>query len=940
MSDSSSELPTIDHTGLLQELTEVPPYLLAVEHAEHSGEKETKGGVYSCAYCGVGDSGLIQTRTRLTPVPVEELLPQGEGSIQVMALGQIRKRRARTVGTDRLEIETGFPLTEKGGTLIGELTIGAVGRSVVLVETGLVAGADGSPRAQMFKVPSMSMKVTDTTISAPIPTTGCVKMKISMGVGRSVFPIHVAPSVLDPHTGRRRSITYTEAIERLAELLLAHRAPAGKTLVYACGQVDYFTIWSFQEAFRLLGVRNLAGNAEHCLNSGAVHNEILTGQEGPFITLEQALDGPRRFYLLNGWNGMITHPPVFYRLLKRQDLDAFLVEVAVTESALGIASRLGPERVLLIRPGSDAHLALAVAHEVLRKHPQAVCRRFIDRFADAPTFDAYAALAGSDDFAPERVAERIAPETRYTERILEGIRAIAARLVDPDVVPINLPSVGLSQSKGAVPHCLWGSVLAMLGKYGQRAEGGPAGGTLRVPGQINAQTEVQGLSRNNFFGRIKVGEEGAAEAARRMGLPAHAYRRVLEDAPRAALDYSDPAAAGQSELFLFFGTQFESNMMGRRRWIAKLGSAGVTSVVMDPVPDPFSLEMAALIIPPPPHSAVSKLYQNGEWRLTLSMPRRRAPRETRTDPTVVYDAMAEISRRLRRDPALAAAHPDLAEHSASGYLRRRYEPPEAGGELPRVEGEVSRPHLWERVIAYMDGGSGRAGPIYCRPEHDDGRAIAWSELLAPGSVVYGGVGTTRYRLDYDDPECAPFRDVFRRPRRFAFFVPTPADLEIPQGIILNSGRSTMSDERARIRFATSTFNSGKATPAVDMPEENPMYVSLALAGRLGLAAGDRARVTNARTGESLVLPVVPTDRVKGDSVYVSFHKCRAELVQGRYLNDLTDHEGRCPYTSQSNFKITTVRVERVTSPAPPGSGGGNDDIGGGRHAPPEESVPS
>src|SRR5262249_57728026 len=102
-----------------------------------------------------------------------------------------------------------------------------------------------------------------------------------------VFRIHIGPSTLDPATGRRRPIPYTEAIARLADLLLAHRPPGARTLMYACGQVDYFTIFAFQEVFRLLGVRNLTGNAEHCLNAGAVHNEILTGQEGPFLTLEQ-----------------------------------------------------------------------------------------------------------------------------------------------------------------------------------------------------------------------------------------------------------------------------------------------------------------------------------------------------------------------------------------------------------------------------------------------------------------------------------------------------------------------------------------------------------------------------------------------------------------------------------------------------------------------------
>ena len=118
--------------------------------------------------------------------------------------------------------------------------------------------------------------------------------------------------------------------------------------------------------------------------------------------------------------------------------------------------------------------------------------------------------------------------------------------------------------------------------------------------------------------------------------------------------------------------------------------------------------------------------------------------------------------------------------------------------------------------------------------------------------------------------------------------------------------------RPGIRFAIGTFNSGKATPANEMPEENPLHVSPALAARLGLATGDRVRVTGLASGGAIVVPVVVSERVKGDSVYINFHKTRAEIREGRYLNEVTSAAGRCPYTSQSNFKVTEVRLEKVS----------------------------
>lgn len=899
----------LEHTGILEDLSELPQFL----RANIEGEAR-----YACSFCGVGDTvRLTVDDQRVEPSPLH-----GRGVLKVESRVGLQEFAAE-IHDDRwldLLLDGQPPLT--GPMLSGRWESAAGSRDIVARSVNETP----KPDTQRWALALASGSTQRTRLGQGLPTAGCLKLRTSMGLQRSVFPIHAEPS-LRGESGEREAISYAAAIGRLADLLIKHRPPNGRTLIYACGQIDYFTIFAFQEVFRLLGIRNLAGNAEHCLNAGAVHNELLTGQEGPFLTVDQGINGPNRFYLLNGWNGLISHPPVFGQLFKRPDLTGYLVEVIESESARAFVKRCGEERLLLVRSGSDPHLALSVAHEVLTRYPQAIESRFLERFADRESFENYRRLAMSETFEPARTAERIAPEPAYAERLLSGIRDIAAQLVRPEVVPINIPSVGLSQTKGVVAHCLWGSLLAMLGKYGLKADGTPAGGTVRIPGQINAQTEVQGLSRNYFMGRVRFTQENVGEVTRRMGLPEDAYQVALTDTPRAALDYSDPSDV--PELFICFGTQFESNMLGRRRWIEKLKGANTTLVVVDPIPDPFTVEHADLIIPSPPHAAAAKLYQNGEWRISLSSPQKQRAAETRTDATIVYDVMAEISQRLRGDADLRQRWPELGRLSDSGYLQQRFEPVESGGGLDRLEGEVSRPKLWARIQDYMTGrqteptalaaGSREdlradgLGPLYCRPEHADGRPITWDDLIQRGEIVYGGVGTTRYRLDYDDPAHVPFRDIWRRPGRFKFFVPTEADLSLTEGLILDSGRSTLSDDKKRIRFAVATFNSGKATTGVDLPDENPLYVSLSLAAELGLSAGDLVRVTGIDTQASLVLPVIPTSRVFGRTLYISFHKCKAEIEQGRYLNDLTSHLGRCPYTAQSNFKLTRVTLEKVTS---------------------------
>jgi anaerobic selenocysteine-containing dehydrogenase len=379
-------------------------------------------------------------------------------------------------------------------------------------------------------------------------------------------------------------------------------------------------------------------------------------------------------------------------------------------------------------------------------------------------------------------------------------------------------------------------------------------------------------------------------------------------------------------------------MMNRPKWLEKLSDPNTTLVVVDPIPDPYTLRNAELVLPSPPHPATTKVYQNGEWKLSLSVPQKLAPPQTRSDATIVYDLMAEIVVRLERDESLRRAHPDLARHLESGYLRRRFCTPRKGadpaaGGLLRIDGEVSRPQLWQRVLEYLGGtasgpaglggataggatgggpaDNGKRGPLYCLPTHPDGRLVQWSDLLDNSGVVYGGVGTSRYMLDYDDPKAAPFADIYRRPGCFRFFLPTEQDLQFPEGLVLNSGRSTLSDDKELVRFASTTFNSGKATPIVGMPANNPLYVSPVVAARLGLRTGDQARITNRETNDSIVLPVVVSDRVKGQVIYTSFHKTTAQVERGLTVNTVTSHRGRCPYSNQTKLKATSVSVERV-----------------------------
>jgi len=888
-------LPTIEDASYLEALQHLPAYLWS-----ESAPRQAHSGQFACSLCGVGTSVKLPLKQEL-PLEQQQTLRGTcylDGNHQqgypARLQGGYLQLLTQTPPARAGELKTGLLVTEQGE------------QTLKLRAFDLLLEPDGRTLAQRFLIHPGHLKQAAPTLEQAQPTRGCRKFRYALGERAGLYPLHLRPSVLDI-TGRRVPLFYEEALERFADLVLDHRPPRARTLLYASGQLDYFAVFAMQEVFRLLGVRNMTSNGEHGYLSGGVYRSLLAGEPGPFVTIPQALEAPQGFYLLNGWNGAVTHPPVFEALLEKPDLDAYLVDVMMSESARALAARLGSDRVLIIRSGGDSHLAMAVAHVLLKNYPEAVEMRFVEHFAEPESFERFAAQASADSFRPEEVAERIAPEFKYRKRIAQAIEDMARKLAAPGTVPVHIPSMGFSQTRGVVPHCLWANILALTGKFGLHPNGSLAGGVLQLAGQANHETHLQSLSPQHFMGRIPVNEAGAAEAAARLGLTAEAYDKVLQITPRLALDFSEPDP--RKELFVFFGSHFAASMMNRSRWLSKLKARQTQFVVIDPAPDAFALKYAALILPAAPHVASAKLFQNGEWRLSLSLPRRKAPSQTRSDATIIYDLMATISRMLSQQPSLWLQHPDLAQLIRQGYLQQRFEP----SGLPREEGEVSRAVLWARIQDYFSGTQGNGLPLFCRPEHADGQAVSWDDLLTQGNLVHGGVGSTRQRLDYDQPEQLPFSNLYREPVRYRFFVPSEADLDIPRGIILSTGRAALQDPDTPPEqdVTRTSFNFSRLSTSQELPAENPLFVSHMLAERYNLNEGDRVWVTNRDTRSAMVLKVQPTSRLKGETVYLSIYKNQAELEQQRDPNLLTSHRIRCPYTGQTGHKLTRVELQRL-----------------------------
>lgn len=523
-----------------------------------------------------------------------------------------------------------------------------------------------------------------------------------------------------------------------------------------------------------------------------------------------------------------------------------------------------------------------MAHEILHRYPEALAQDFLEASADADSLAEFVSLARSEMFAAERVVELIAPEPDGSDRLLQGILTLAERLVQPESVPIHLPGRALSQSGGLVPGCLWNNLLALLGKLGQNPDGSLRGGELQFPEQPGEAAQMLHLSPERFFGGLAVDAEGCREAARRLNLPEASLLPLLQSPPHAIYDYAQPESASQRELIVCIGNGLEARWMrDHAKWGAKLRHHDTTLVVLDPQPGPLLLRYAALCLPTPPQVADQPLLQDGEGRLLQALPRRQAPPETRTAATVLYDALAEVSMRLRAEGELREAHPDLAELSQSGWLQGRFEAPDngGGGQLERLAGEVSRPQLWERMQHYL----GAETPLLAQT------LLSWEELLA-NQDVYPAL--TPLVVENDRLVCL---DEHGQSVRFRFFVPQEADIQIPSGVLLQIGSVQPEASEAAVRYAIAAAGCGAGLQHPHLPARRELYVSETLAARQGLANGDTVWLEQAGA-EALACPIRITRWLKGEMVYFHHYPTREELQGEATVPWLRFNAPLCPYT--------------------------------------------
>lgn len=129
MQAPGDNLPTIDHLGFLEDVTDTPSFL-------RHGPGHPPSSHYSCAYCGVGDGGTAVTEAVSPLAPTVDGWKEGDGILQVGLIGAAVDYPARLREGGRLEVETGVALAAPDAVILGKLQVGGESRTVILRVVG------------------------------------------------------------------------------------------------------------------------------------------------------------------------------------------------------------------------------------------------------------------------------------------------------------------------------------------------------------------------------------------------------------------------------------------------------------------------------------------------------------------------------------------------------------------------------------------------------------------------------------------------------------------------------------------------------------------------------------------------------------------------------------------------------------------------------------
>lgn len=727
-----------------------------------------------------------------------------------------------------------------------------------------------------------------------------------------------------------REVSWEQAYAHIARRLLSIRRRHGRQSVayYGVGQLSLEAMWLSKKLFQgYLGTNNVGSNAELCLAASAGGHELVFGNEGSFACYEDYLHADA--ILLYGSNQLINHPTIFERyLLPNAGAIKVVIDPRETETTRAVLAE-NPERNMHVRLRSrgDVLLNLAIAHELFADG--LIAEAYLERHVEADSLRELKALVASEEHSADAAARRIAVSDSAAPALADQIRRLARIWAERKVATTS--SVGINQTSGSE------GVATILNLHLLTANlGEPGRGHVRLAGQSNASSELaMGFNCKLLPFRLKV------ERRRDRVRMSHLWdTQPWSIHPERGVNVTDYPRADHLRFFFMQGTDFVRNFPDLDAWHDKLRRSFV--VACDPFEVPGVREFADVLLPVRTHAESDGTYLNGERRFqplrAVSAPP--AGVEARSDVTLLVELSAAIADRLvPMDQQLTDVNERYLENRQRSWWsallpwddRRRYDDgaPELADIHRRVrqgnrdldprpilrnfannygrdaQGEVLISEVWSEVQRASQ-------QMYNEFSDGEGQPISWQRLSDERDLLWGGArrylrGETNRE---DGDEGAIFERRFKSELGRARLVIPRGELRAPVPVggdrfNLITGRGTIGERSER--YGIGVFNSGvKAGAEAEPPARHPLFVHPEDAARMGIAAGDRLRVTS-RVG-ALEREAALSEAVPPGHLFLSFYPDGERGTPNR----IVPSDSYCPHVFQPTIKVLEVTLERLT----------------------------
>lgn len=725
----------------------------------------------------------------------------------------------------------------------------------------------------------------------PLSSLGlCVKGRTSLDTGgdarrrarleaKGLADDRIRHPMVRGHDGRMKRVSWAEALDRAAWLMLHAREWVGPEAVaiYGNGQKSMESIWLASLYKLVFRTATIGANSEHCLASAGAAHEQNFGNEASFTWQGfEELSGCD-VAVLHGTNAFITFPQAYEKLARNRKARKVVIDPIRTDTVSELQA-LDPSTIhLAFKQGGDVAVNLAVARIILEEGWED--RAFLELAVDAESLAAFRSSCMQARFEVSAVAARFALEGQSPEALERAIRAYAELIARPGEDGHRprvafVSSMGINQSTGAFGFSSNLNLLLLTGNVGREGAG-----SLRIAGQSNATSELMlGFNgRRLIFNLDPSDPEHRSRVAEALELP------ELNIPTAAGTPVAHMADDDRIYCFLFIGTQMTKNMPRLGHWKRRMGRA--FNVVIDPFLAEGALEHADVLLPSLTYTERYGVIQRGDRSLQLQQPQTEPPEEAWSDEKILVELALAMGRRLE-DPDTA----QLNQVEASSVQR-------VFGRYRDRDGAVSTSQIFDHLVQVS-----RQLDVYCKLEDESGAPITHEALRQAAGRGIQWQGDGRYREARREGAVFPVvrGGALRRAR--LVMPPDPflerLDAPLPEGCVgLVSGRGRPG---WRARYMRGRYNSGiKTRPLTgDAETEHQLELNPETRAALGLASGDAVRISArhgvcfARAGDN--------PRVPPELAYVDF-------VPGE-VNRLTDYVDADRFTNQSFIKRTPVRI--------------------------------